>query len=50
MNKILDILLVGLLRYTEKIFAKGAKEYTEKILLHIPELYFDAEVVKFNVQ
>jgi len=37
-------------RYRRKIFAKGAKEYTEKILLYIPELYPDIEVVKLNVQ
>jgi len=29
---------------------KGVKEYTEKILLHIPELYPDIEVLKLNVQ
>ena len=37
-------------RYRRKIFAKGVKEYTEKILLHIPELYPDIEVVRLNVQ
>ena len=26
-------------RYRRKILVKGVKEYTEKILLHIPELY-----------
>ena len=39
-----------LLRYRRKIFAKGVKEYTEKILSNIPELYPDIEVVKVNVQ
>ena len=29
---------------------KGVKEYTDKILSHIPELYPDIEVVKLNVQ
>ncbi len=29
---------------------KGVREYTEKILSHIPELYPDIEVVKLNVQ
>ena len=37
-------------RYRRKIFVKGVKEYTEKILSHIPELYHDIEVVKLNVQ
>ena len=37
-------------RYRRKIFAKGVKEYTEKILSHIPELDPDIEVVKLNVQ
>ena len=36
-------------RYRRKIFTKGVKEYTEKILSHIPELYPDIEVVKLNV-
>ncbi len=35
-----------LLRYLRKIFAKGVREYTEKILSHIPELYPDIEVVR----
>ena len=35
---------------SEKIFAKEVKEYTEKILSHIPELDPDIEVVKLNVQ
>ena len=42
--------LVWIPRYRRKIFTKGAKEYTEKILSHIPELYPDIEVVKLNVQ
>ena len=42
--------LVWIARYRRKIFAKGVKEYTEKILSHIPELYPDIEVVKLNVQ
>ncbi|MGB6369611.1 MAG: IS200/IS605 family transposase [Atribacterota bacterium] len=42
--------LVWIPRYRRKIFAKGVKEYTEKILSHIPELYPDIEVVKLNVQ
>ena len=29
---------------------KAVKGYTEKILLHIPELYPDIEVLKLNVQ
>ena len=29
---------------------KGVKEYTEKILSHIPELDPDIEVIKLNVQ
>ncbi len=37
-------------RYRRKIFAKGVREYTEKILSHIPELYPDIEVVKLSVQ
>ncbi len=39
-----------LLRYRRKIFAKGVREYTEKILSHIPKLYPDIEVVKLNIQ
>ena len=42
--------LVWIPRYRRKIFTKGVREYTEKILLHIPELYPDIEVVKLNVQ
>jgi len=34
------------LRYRRKIFAKGLKEYTEKILLHIPEFYPDIKYTK----
>ena len=37
-------------RYQRKIFAKEVKEYTEKILSLIPELFPDIEVVNFNVQ
>jgi len=33
-----------------KIFAKGVKGYTEKMLSYIPEFYPDIEVVKLNVQ
>lgn len=42
--------LVWIPRYRRKIFAKGVKEYTEKILSHNPELYPDIDVVKLNVQ
>jgi len=42
--------LVWIPRYLRKIFAKVAKEYTEKIILHIPELCPDIELVKLNVQ
>ncbi len=42
--------LVWIPRYRRKIFAKGVRKYTEKILSHIPELYPDIEVVKLNVQ
>ncbi|HAJ33439.1 MAG TPA: IS200/IS605 family transposase [Candidatus Atribacteria bacterium] len=42
--------LVWISRYRRKIFAKGVREYTEKILSHIPELYPDIEVVKLSVQ
>jgi len=41
--------LVWIPRYRRKIFVKGVREYTEKILSHIPELYPDIEVVKLNV-
>ena len=41
---------VWILRYRRKIFTKEVKEYTEKILLHITELYPDIEVVRLNVQ
>lgn len=42
--------LVWIPRYRRKIFVKGVREYTEKILSHIPELYPDIEVVRLNVQ
>jgi len=42
--------LVRIPRYWRKIFTKGVKEYTEKILSYIPELYLDIEIVKLNVQ
>jgi len=42
--------LVWIPRYRRKIFAKGVKEYKEKILSHTPELYPDIEVVKLNAQ
>ena len=42
--------LVWIPRYRRKIFAKGVKEYTEKMLSHIPELDPDIEVIKLNVQ
>ena len=42
--------LVWIPRYRRKIFAKGVKEYTEKILSNIPELYPDIEVIKLSVQ
>ena len=42
--------LVWIPRYRRKIFAKGVKEYAEKLLSHIPELDPDIEVVKLNVQ
>jgi putative transposase len=42
--------IVWIPRYRRKIFVKGVKEYTEKILSHIPELNPDIEVVKINVQ
>jgi len=37
-------------RYRCKVFVKGAKEYAEKVLSHIPELDPDIEVVKLIVQ
>ena len=42
--------LVWIPRYRRKVFKKGVKEYTEKLLSHIPELDPDIEVVKLNVQ
>lgn len=42
--------LVWIPRYRRKIFVKGVKEYTEKILYNIPELYPDIEVIKLSVQ
>jgi len=42
--------LVWIPRYRRKIFVKGVKEYTERILSNIPELYPDIEVIKLSVQ
>ena len=42
--------LVWIPRYRRKIFVKGVKQYTEKVLSHIPELAPDIEVIKLNVQ
>jgi REP element-mobilizing transposase RayT len=42
--------LVWVPGYRRKVFVKGVKEYTEKLLSHIPELDPDIEVVKFDVQ
>tara|TARA_B100000315_G_scaffold170479_1_gene159010 strand:- start:89 stop:517 length:429 start_codon:yes stop_codon:yes gene_type:complete len=42
--------IVWIPRYRKKIFAKGVKQYSEKILCHIPELAPDIEVIKVNVQ
>ena len=42
--------LVWIPRYRRKIFVKGVKQYTEKVLAHIPELAPDIEVMKLNVQ
>ena len=42
--------LVWIPRYRRKIFVKGVKEYIEKILSNIPELYPDIEVIKLSVQ
>ncbi len=42
--------LVWIPRYRRKIFVKGVKEYTEKILSNFPELYPDIEVIKLSVQ
>ena len=42
--------IVWIPRYRERIFVKGVKEYTEKLLSHIPNLAPDIEVIKVNVQ
>jgi len=42
--------LVWIPGYRRKVFVKGVKEYAEKVLLHIPELDPDIEVVKLSVQ
>ena len=42
--------IVWIPRYRREVFVKGVREYTEKILSHIPELDPDIEVVKTNVQ
>jgi putative transposase len=42
--------LVWIPRYRRKVFVKGVKEYTEKLLFHVPELDPDIEVIKVNVQ
>jgi len=42
--------LVWIPRYRRRIFVKGVKEYTEKLITHLPELAPDIEVVKLNVQ
>ena len=42
--------LVWIPRYRRKIFSKGMKQYTEKLLSHLPNLAPDIEVVKLNVQ
>jgi len=42
--------LVWIPRYRRRIFVKGVKEYTEKMLSNIPELYPDIEVIKLSVQ
>jgi len=42
--------LVWIPRYRRKIFVKGVKEYLEKMLSNIPELYPDIEVIKLSVQ
>lgn len=41
--------LVWIRRYRRKIFVKGVKEYAEKVLLHIPQIDPDIEVVKLSV-
>ena len=42
--------LVWIPRYRRKVFVEGVKEFTAKLLSHIPELDPDIEVVKLNVQ
>jgi len=42
--------IVWIPRYRRSIFVRGVKEYTERLLAHIPELDPDIEVVKVNVQ
>lgn len=42
--------LVWIPRYRRRIFVKGVKQYTEKLLSTIPELSPDIEVIKLNVQ
>ena len=42
--------LVWIPRYRRKVFVKGVKEYTEKMLSNISELYPDIEVIKLSVQ
>ena len=42
--------LVWIPRYRRKVFVEGVKEFTVKLLSHIPELDPDIEVAKVNVQ
>ena len=42
--------LVWIPRYRRKVFVKGVKEYTEKMLSNISELYPDIEVIKLSVK
>lgn len=42
--------LVWIRRYRRKVFVKGVKEFTERLLSHISDLAPDIEVVKVNVQ
>ena len=42
--------LVWIPRYRRKIFVKGVKQYAEQILVSIPDLAPDIEVIKLNVQ
>jgi len=42
--------LVWIPRYRRKILVKGVKEYAEDLLLHVPELNPDIEVIKVNIQ